>query len=212
MGFIAEFCVAIPPLAQASKAVPEMQFSGEDIVLEDDQAHKFFITAHGTRFDEFEAALHVDPTVAEYTVLGKLSETGYYIVTYAGETDTRGTYHVAVEQDITYTSIRLQDGEYTVRARVPNRAALATLREYCQENDIPYRLERIYREETPDSRAHPLTDAQREAMQLAHEHGYFDSPRETTLDEIADELGISRQAVADRLRRGHRRLIEATIA
>lgn len=189
-----------------------MQLSGEDIVLEDEQAHKFFLTAHGTRFDEFEAALEADPTVAEYTVLTKLSKTGYYIVTYASETDTRGTYHVAVERDITYIDVRLQNGEYTVRARVPSRAALATLREYCQENDIPYRLERIYLEETPNSRAHLLTDAQREAMELAHEHGYFDSPRETTLDAIADELDISRQAVADRLRRGHKQLIEATIA
>lgn len=212
MSFIAEFRVEIPPLARASTAVPEMEFSGEDIVLEDGRPHKFVFTAHGTQFDAFEAALEDDPTVAEYAVLTKLAETTYYVVTYAASANTRGTYHVAVEQDIAYINIRLQNGEYFVRARVPDRTALATLREYCRENDVPFRLERIYQEEAPSTDAQMLTDAQREALERAYERGYFDTPRETTLETIADDLGISRQAVADRLRRGHKRLIEATIA
>ena len=211
MSFIAEFSVEIPPLSQASTVVPEMQIAGEDIVLEDNRPRKFVFTAHGTQFDEFEAALEADPTVAEYTVLTKLAEVGYYIVTYDASATTQGTYHVAVEQDIAYVNVRLQDGTYFVRARVPDRTALATLRGYCRENEIPFHLERIYQEETSTADPHPLTDAQREAMKLAYERGYFDSPRETSLEVIAADLGISRQAVADRLRRGHRRLIEATI-
>lgn len=53
----------------------------------------------------------------------------------------------------------------------------------------------------------PVTDRQREALQLAYRRGYFDEPRKTTLDEVASELGISRQALASRLRRGYRTLI-----
>lgn len=211
MSFIAEFCIRIPPLAKASTAVPEMWLSGEDIVLEADRPRKFVFTAHGTQFDEFEVALNADPTVDEYTVLTKWADTAYYIVTYGTDTATRGTYHVAVEEGIAYITIELQDGEYTVQARVPDRDALATLHEYCCENDIPYRLERIYQEELPTGDAYGLTDPQRTALQQAYDRGYFDSPREATLDAIGDDLGISRQAVADRLRRGHKRLIEATI-
>lgn len=211
MTFIAEFRVEIPVLYRASKAVPEMRFSGEDIVLEDDRPHKFVFTAHGTRFDAFEQALAADPTVAEYAVLTKAGEKAYYVVTYAETVDTKGTYHVAVEEDVAYLNVELQDGEYTVRARFPDRDALRTLGEYYHENDVPFRVDRIYYEEREATR-YDLTDAQREALVLAHERGYFDSPRETKLAAIADELGISRQAVADRLRRGHRRLIGATIA
>lgn len=211
MSFVVEFCVEIPPLARASRTVPEMRVSGEDIVLEGDRPHKFVFSAHGTRFDEFEAGLESDPTVAEYTVLTRVAETCYYVVTYDDSARTVGTYHVAVEQDIAYVDIRLQDGEYFVRAFVPDRAALAALREHCRGNDIPFRLERIYREEGTEGKGNALTGAQREALELAYERGYFDIPRETTLDALGDELGVSRQAVADRLRRGHRRLLEATI-
>lgn len=211
MSFIAEFYVEIPPLAQASSAVPEMQFTGEDIVLENDRPRKFVFTARGTQFDAFERALDDDPTVADHTLLKRLAETAYYIVTYATDATTKGTYHIAVEQDIAYLTIELQDGEYFVRARVPDREALAALREYCRDNDIPFRLARIYQADSSDATAYTLTGPQREALEVAYEHGYFDSPRETTLVAIAEELEVSRQAVADRLRRGHKRLLEATI-
>lgn len=47
-----------------------------------------------------------------------------------------------------------------------------------------------------------LTDAQREALVAAYQLGYFKIPRETTLRELADELGISDTALSQRLRRG----------
>lgn len=210
MSFIAEFCVRIPPLRAASEAVPEMRISGEDIILAADRPQKFIFTAHGTEFDAFERALESDPTVTAFTVLERLSETAYYIVTYAPDATLKGTYHVAVDHDIVYTDIELQDGEYSVRARVPDRDALAALREHCRANDIPFSLERLYRE-AADGDATVLTDPQAEAIRCAYHHGYFDTPRQTTLDVIAGELDISRQALADRLRRAYKRLIEVTV-
>jgi predicted DNA binding protein len=56
-----------------------------------------------------------------------------------------------------------------------------------------------------------LTETQREALVLAHERGYYDSPRETSLEEIADELGITQQSLSSRLRRGYRRLVGETL-
>lgn len=39
------------------------------------------------------------------------------------------------------------------------------------------------------------------------DRGYFDEPRRATLDDLASELGITRQSLAGRLRRGHRNLL-----
>jgi len=212
MAFIAEFRVEVPPLANASRAVPEMTCSGEDIVLDDDEsARKFVFTARGTQFDAFDRALDADPTVADYTVLERFEQTAYYVVTYATDAPTRGTYHVAVEHDIAYLSIRLRDGTYRIRARVPDRSALAAFRTYCRDNEIPFQLERLYQDSSSGEFAYGLTAAQQDALEVAYEQGYFDSPRETSLNAIADELDVSRQAVADRLRRGHKRLLEATL-
>lgn len=211
MSLIVEYRVEIPPLARASRAVPEMRFTGEDIVLDEDHAHKFVFAAHGTRFAEFEAGLEADPTVAAYTVLTKREDTAHYVVTYSEEADTRGTYAVAVAHDVIYLIVELQDGEYTVRARAPDRAALSAIREYCRDEGVPFELVRVYREDSPYGETHSLTAAQEEALKVAYEQGYYDTPRETSLEEIADVIGISRQAVADRLRRGYKRLIGTTV-
>jgi predicted DNA binding protein len=52
-----------------------------------------------------------------------------------------------------------------------------------------------------------LTEKQHEAVLLAYRMGYFDSPRQAGLAEIAAELDISRQALASRLRRGLRHIV-----
>lgn len=55
------------------------------------------------------------------------------------------------------------------------------------------------------------TEQQREALVAAYEGGYFTEPRETSLEGLAAELGISPTAVAGRLKRGMRSLIRTTI-
>ncbi|QIB74493.1 transcriptional regulator [Halogeometricum borinquense] len=44
-----------------------------------------------------------------------------------------------------------------------------------------------------------LTEKQRTAATLAVSSGYYRTPRETSLDELADELGISKSALSQRL-------------
>lgn len=59
--------------------------------------------------------------------------------------------------------------------------------------------------------ARALTPEQREALALAHERGYFTEPRETSLEELADELELSPSAAAGRLKRGLKLLIEEAL-
>ncbi|MFB6310759.1 MAG: helix-turn-helix domain-containing protein [Salinirussus sp.] len=57
-----------------------------------------------------------------------------------------------------------------------------------------------------------LTDAQREALALAHRHGYFEIPRRISTKALADKLGISDQAMSERLRRGIDSMIESAVS
>lgn len=52
-----------------------------------------------------------------------------------------------------------------------------------------------------------ITEKQWEAAKLAVESGYYDQPRETTLDELATELDISKSAVSQRLAHLERMLV-----
>ncbi|WIV68601.1 helix-turn-helix domain-containing protein [Natrialbaceae archaeon AArc-T1-2] len=55
-----------------------------------------------------------------------------------------------------------------------------------------------------------LTAKQREVVLLALEHGYYETPRRTTLGELADKLDISSSAASQRLNAAERTLIRET--
>lgn len=57
-----------------------------------------------------------------------------------------------------------------------------------------------------------LTDRQREALVTAHEMGYFDIPRTTSLEAVAAELDVGASALSERLRRAQAHLVETTVA
>lgn len=52
-----------------------------------------------------------------------------------------------------------------------------------------------------------LTGKQRTALELAVGRGYYRNPREVELETLAEELGISRQALSYRLRTAERKLL-----
>ena len=53
-----------------------------------------------------------------------------------------------------------------------------------------------------------LTDRQRESLTVAHEHGYFDVPRDATLAEVADALGLDPSSGSETIRRATNHVIE----
>jgi predicted DNA binding protein len=57
-----------------------------------------------------------------------------------------------------------------------------------------------------------LTARQREVFGLAVEGGYYDLPRGTTTAALADDVGISRRAAEDHLRRAERKLLTSLYA
>jgi predicted DNA binding protein len=56
-----------------------------------------------------------------------------------------------------------------------------------------------------------LTDRQREYLTVAHRRGYFDVPRECTLAELADALGVDKSSASETIRRGAGRVVERFI-
>jgi predicted DNA binding protein len=53
-----------------------------------------------------------------------------------------------------------------------------------------------------------LQNEQREVLERAVERGYFETPREVTLDELAEELEVPRSTVSYRLRRATAELVK----
>ncbi|MFB9806925.1 helix-turn-helix domain-containing protein [Haladaptatus pallidirubidus] len=83
---------------------------------------------------------------------------------------------------------------------------------YCKDNNIDITITRLYAlSEMRTGEQYHITTDQEEALIAAFEAGYFNEPREVTLKDIAQEMEITRQSLAARLRRGYRNLIANTL-
>ncbi|WP_126664748.1 helix-turn-helix domain-containing protein [Haloterrigena salifodinae] len=86
-------------------------------------------------------------------------------------------------------------------------------RKSCEKHDISLDLTSISPDPSTsdDSSQNGLTERQREALTLAISRGYYESPRQVTAEELANELGISQPSLSSLLRRGERRLITSSL-
>ncbi|MWV38881.1 helix-turn-helix domain-containing protein [Natrialba sp. INN-245] len=57
-----------------------------------------------------------------------------------------------------------------------------------------------------------LTETERETFEVASRNGYYETPRETTLDELADHFEISKTAVSMNLRRSERKILKGALS
>lgn len=117
-----------------------------------------------------------------------------------------------VNTDVTLLSGHGDEERWTFEIRASKQAEISAFQTYCRDHSIPIELTQLHALASLKSdEEYDLTEGQREALVLAYSRGYFDSPRDANQDDLAAELGITRQAVASRLQRGLRRLVASTV-
>lgn len=212
MSVIAEYAVAPDYLALADsiEAVPEVTLRIERVYATDPEQPIVFVWVSAPDIEAFDAALEDDPSVAEFEQIRDIDgERLYRIQAAPGRAVT--TYPKWVEVGGERLKAYYEDGWWHARTRYPDRDALSEYRGYLQANDVTFRLERLYDSGHRDGDGPTLTDEQRETLELAYERGYFEVPRSVSTSDLADELGVSNQAVSERLRRGNARLVKDTL-
>ena len=84
-----------------------------------------------------------------------------------------------------------------------------------QQHDFPVHIDRVSRLKSDDSPGGSygfgLTDTQYEALLTATEAGYFSVPRDTKLEEIADELDVSEQTASEHIRKGTEKVVRTAL-
>jgi predicted DNA binding protein len=196
------------PLAAAIAAEPEVRLEIERETATIPTMPNLFFWAAGEDLDAFAEALGEDTTVGEVT---RLSEAGGRVLFYAQVTESAEVvaYPEWVRLGAEALSSRYYDGRWHNRMRFPDRESLRAYREFCETSAIGFSLHRLYDAEEETATPHDgLTDEQREVFRLAYERGFFEIPRQVTLEELGEELGISSQSVSERLHRGYGRLVE----
>ncbi|WP_330631739.1 helix-turn-helix domain-containing protein [Halocatena halophila] len=209
MSLIAEIRFYSPelPFMNALATVPSMTLQVEGTVEEHSDQPLVIIWVYGNEFESFEAALEADETIDSVQTVDRFPGRRLYR-TRVAETATMVLYPVEAESGISRLSITITANGVDSRIRLPDRDALKVFRQYCEKADVSFSLRGIYEgDESATSGRHELSNKQREALELAITEGYFTVPRKTTLEELSEQLGISRQAASERIRRGCQKLV-----
>jgi predicted DNA binding protein len=104
-------------------------------------------------------------------------------------------------------------GSIVVTLTVPERGILQEILADLQEVGAAVSVEWLVNDTdaatTTEIDASTITDKQQEAMELAREMGYYETPRQAGLSEIAGELDVTESAVSQRLNAAETKLVEA---
>lgn len=198
------------PLGTVFTQLPDVTVTLERLIPSQDVIIPYF-WIRGTDVDDIESAFVEHPGVNRIQLVDSVEDEHLLRVEWSIEYDD--VLSVLAEIDIPLVEATGTSQQWTFDIRGDNRSDIATFHSRCREVGIPITLTALHALTPLDTETEEaLTDTQQEALVLAYDRGYFESPREVTMEELGDELGISQQAVASRLRRGMNQILGHTLS
>jgi predicted DNA binding protein len=208
MSVILEFTIDCQEfkLGEVLSGTPNMVLELERIVPTGNMIMPF-IWATGDGHDEFEAQVQDNPAVKEFLALDTVEDSVLYRIEW--EEDPTTLIERIAAADAVVLEARGND-KWKFRLRFRDHDKLSVFHNFILEHNIPIHIDRTYTLTETTERGHQfdLSQEQREALILAARRGYFATPREVSLAALAEELGISEQAVSNRIRLGNEKIIK----
>lgn len=209
---IVEFQLDHPILRKALNQVPEMEITWERSDATDDRRVRILVWAEGGDFEAFENTVREDPTAEALSQVVEIEDRRLYQTELVGEGLSTSIYPLIVEEGGVIQNLTASHEGWEFRATFPDRASFIRFHGFCREHGIGFDLTRLYNEqESFDEPGYELTERQRETLVGAIDCGYFEIPRECSLAEFGEYLGVSETATSERLRRAVKTLIVQTV-
>ncbi len=198
-------------LRQTVSKFPSIDFEIERAVAHDADRVMPFIWVQSDEIDrdEFETVIGNDPSLEQFDLIADLDEEWLYRMEWI--TEIEALIHILVEEQGTILSAVGSQAGWNLRILFADRDALSRTFEYCKTQGLTFNIINIYQFEEGREGRLGLTEEQQDTLISAFEAGYFDIPREANAEKLAADLGISHQAVSERLRRGYANLIQNTL-
>lgn len=174
-----------------------------DYVRRDGGERTLLFTAVGDDLDAFERAAARDATVTDVAVVSTASESRSYRARLTVDCPLLSPLGADARACETYV-----DGSgWWLRIQFDDRDALVAFNEYCRDRGLEPTVARL----GTGGDAPGLTTEQRDLLRTAYEAGYYETPRETSQEQLASSFDISPSSVSQRLRRATAELVENTI-
>lgn len=197
-------------LSETFDAVPEATLEAVHVVIpRQDQLLPFF-WGTATDIDELDTALADDPSVSDLRRLVTDENRNLYRIRWSSS--VRMFVYMIVQNSGTLVDVQVQSDAWSFRIFFPDRDAMSNFYDFCKTYEAGVDINRVHDLRNVVQRGGTrLSTAQYEALSHALDSDYYSVPRGTTLVELSDRLGVSHQAVSERLRRGHQALIESNL-
>ncbi|WP_049923376.1 helix-turn-helix domain-containing protein [Halopiger djelfimassiliensis] len=192
-------------LGELFEAVPSLSCEMERVIAS--SGHGLWLS--GPSQSAVEAALTEATAIADYSLIN--SDDGRWLYDIELDPETVDVFDVVLEEGGTVLSASAANGTWLLSVRVVDRESVSSLYDRLVENDVTPTIVRLFdlAEETHSQCG--LTARQYETLVAAIDHGYFEIPREVSMQELSEELDISHQALSERLRRAYRALVTSEL-
>lgn len=198
-------------LTHVIRALPEANIRVVSDAGTDPKHETHFFWIQAPDFGAVEELLAEDHTVSEFWVVTETVDGFIYGIEYSDDVTLLSP--ATIEAGGLTLESRSQRNGWELRLQLEDYASLSAIRDHIERNELRFDVLEI--KQIEDGELEPdvgLTEPQVEALVCAYRHGYYDEPRQISLEGLASILDISPTAVSGRLRRGAATLTEATLA
>jgi len=208
MSLYAEFDLPLTayPLGRHLTDSPGITVTIDRIVPVGETFH--YVWIKGEDHERFVEKLESDELIPGLKIIDSLPDRTLIRVDWAPHESP--IFRLLEESDARIESLRGSRAGWTLAVRFPAHTSLQAFYETSKDAAVDIDLEQIYESNgLREGDKYGVSERQYSALLLALQEGYFEIPRQTSVAELAERLGISEQAVSERLRRGLSAVIEA---
>jgi hypothetical protein len=193
-------------LSHTLASLPDLLFEVERIVSSGDDALMPLLWVRGPSRERVEATLEDDPTVDNVELVGDFTDEWLFQMEWIDHVDL--LVQMITNSEATVLDAVGRDGQWKLRVLYPERTLFSKTHEFCEDHGLDFDVTTIRELEGEPAGRYGLTNDQYEVLAEAARMGYFEVPREVSLEELAEELGVSHQAASERIRRATNALVE----
>lgn len=197
-------------LAETFRTVPTATFEIIRLVAHDSDRAFPYLWVTNDDIETVDDALVDDPTTENVTLVSTLNGTALYRMDWIDSIEVM--IQILVEEDGAILNANGTNERWKMRTLFPDRDSFSRTYDHCTSLDLTINIDRIYPLTDFPHGQFGLTKEQYAVLALASQRGYFSVPRTSSMADLADELGITQQAVSERLRRAHDTLIRSALA
>ncbi|MFC4990576.1 helix-turn-helix domain-containing protein [Saliphagus infecundisoli] len=191
-------------LSETFAALPELDVRVKTVAADGPHQTMPLVWITGASKRQIRNALSDDSSIKEFTSLLEHDASEWlYRLEYTA--DLEALFSAVFTNNGTILDAECSADAWTFHLLFSDRGLLSEAIPQLEDHGLQIEITRmIGADRNTDLGAMTLTEAQENAIREAYERGYYDVPRQLSLEELAAELDVSHQALSERLRRANK--------